>query len=128
MVTVKLSASVRLPSETVRVRVTGSCALLSASQVFWSAAGVTVTVRLLPLPPRTMPLSGMTVPSPVSAVTCRDPSSLSTSVTVKSKTLVLLSSLMVWLLTSEMTGASLTGLTVTVTVAVCVALFSSTTV
>ncbi len=83
----------------------------------WSRAGVMVTVRLAPLPPKTMLALGTSVVLDELPVTSRSAAAVSTSPTVKGMAAVAVSSAVVWSATSEIVGASLTAVTVMVTVA-----------
>ncbi len=73
-VRVKERAALSSPSETLTVMV---------AVPVWLAAGVTVSVRLVPLPPRTSPAAGTSVLLLAAAVTTSVAGSLSTSPTVK---------------------------------------------
>src|SRR2546428_5468675 len=73
-VSVNGSLAVRLPSLTVTV---------ITALPLWPAAGVTVTVRLAPLPPKTMFALGTRVVFPELPLTVRLPGAVSTSPTVK---------------------------------------------
>jgi len=70
----KLLAEVREPSLTVSVMVLVP---------FWSAAGVSVTVRLAPLPPTTIPLLGISAVLDELPVTVKLAAAVSLSLTVK---------------------------------------------
>ena len=90
------------PSLTVRVIVAEPKAL---------ARGVTVTVRLAPLPPSTMEATGASAVLVLLAETVRAPGAVSTSPTVKASGPVAPSSAMVWLATGVIVGTSLTVVT-----------------
>ena len=78
----------------------------------WLAAGVTVTVRLAPEPPKTTLATGTRAVSDEVAGSVRLPAGVSASPTVKATAPVGVSSLMVWSAMLEMVGASLTAVTV----------------
>ena len=71
---------------------------------FCWAAGVTVTVRLAPLPPNAMLAAGTSAGLEELPVTVRLPAAVSASPTVKAKAPVDVFSLMVWLRTEETIG------------------------
>src|SRR6185503_11570650 len=77
-------------------------------------AGVTMSARLVPLPPRTMLLSGTSDVSDDDAVTVNRSAGVSTSLTANGSTPVDMSSAMDWLRIPVMVGGSFTGLTVKV--------------
>ena len=91
------------PSSTMRVMV---------AFPIWLAAGVTRTVRLEPLPPKVMFPTGASVGLEELAVSVRLAAGLSTSPIVKGRSAVDWFFVMVELAGAEITGASLTGLTV----------------
>ncbi len=78
----------------------------------WLAAGVRVTVRLAPVPPRTMLATGTRAVLDDVLVSVRLPAAVSTSPTVKGTAGVGVSSLTVRLAMLEMVGTSFTGVTV----------------
>src|SRR6267378_3482444 len=92
------------PSVTLSVMVVAPLAL---------AAGVTVTVRLAPLPPITTFASGTRAVSDEVPLTLRSPITLSISPMVKLNAPVVPSSAMVWSAMLVILGASLTAVTVT---------------
>ena len=80
------------------------------------AAGVTVTVRDAPLPPKTILAFGMIVVLLELPVRVSVPTALSTSPTVTASAAVALSSLIIWGPGPVIVGASFKALTVTVKV------------
>src|SRR6267143_2540075 len=72
---------------------------------FWLAAGLTVTVRLAPLPPNTMFALGTSVGLDELPLTVRLPAALSASPTVNAIAPVGVSSLVPWSTMSEIVGA-----------------------
>ena len=82
------------------------------------AAGVTVTVRLPPLPPNTIPLSGTTAVLSELAETVRLPAGVSTSLTVNGIAGVEVLTAISRFVIVETTGGLLTALTVTLKVRV----------
>src|SRR5438552_764626 len=79
----------------------------------WLVAGVTVTARLVPLPPKTMLALGTNVRLVDVALRVRLPAAVSTSPIMNAMGPVEVSSLTVWLPMAEMVGGSLTAFTVT---------------
>src|SRR3989442_10378624 len=77
------------------------------------AAGLTVTVRLAPLPPKTMLLVGTSVAFDEFLLNVRLPTGVSTSPTVKLNGPVELFTLIVWFAMLDIVGGSFTALTVT---------------
>ena len=69
---------------------------------------MTVTVRLAPLPPKTMFAFGTSVVLDEVPVRVKLPAAVSTSPMVKAMALVAVSSLVLWLAMSEIVGLSLT--------------------
>ena len=116
-VSTNVSLVVVVPSLTVRVIV---------AVPLWFAAGVTVTVRFAPPPPRTRLASGTSVWSEEVAVTIRLAAAVSTSPTVTASAPVAVSSVVVWSATSLIVGGSLTAVTVRTKVSLVVAVPSST--
>src|SRR6266511_3277723 len=102
-ISTKVSLAVSAPSLTVTVIV---------AVPVCPAAGVTVTVRLAPLPPKTMLPLCTNVGLDELPLTVRLPAAVSTSPTVKLIAPVWVSSLIVWLARFEIVGASFTALTV----------------
>jgi len=102
----KLSESVPAPSLTVTV-----IQAVPASPV----AGVTVTVRSAPLPPKTMPASGVNAGFEVARLRLSAAMGLSTSLSVKASGPAGVFCGVSWSGMSEMTGGALVALTVTVT-------------
>ena len=92
----KLLEVVAVPSLTLRV--------MTAVPFCW-AAGVTVTVRLAPLPPNAILAAGTSAGLEELPVTVRLPAAVSASPTVKAKVPVDVFSLIVWLMTEETIGA-----------------------
>jgi hypothetical protein len=82
----------------------------------WFAAGVTVTVRLAPLPPNTTFAFGTTVVSDEVADTVRLAAAVSTSPTVTASAPVAVSSFVVCAAIAVMVGASFTAVTVSTNV------------
>ena len=80
-----------------------------------SGLGVTVTVRLAPVPPSTTPVSGITSGLEVSRVITSSARGVSVSAMVKDSEPVVLSSMMVLSGISRMVGGSLTETKVTCT-------------
>ena len=72
---------------------------------FWFAAGITVTVRLAPLPPNAMFPLGTTVTSDELPLTVRLPAPVSTSPTVKLIGPADVSSFVTWSAMAEIVGA-----------------------
>src|SRR5688572_2861574 len=92
------------PSDTVR---------LTMAEPNWLSAGVTLTVRLAPLPPRAMLAVGTKVGLDEIAATARPLADVSTSPTVNGSKAVVLFWEIDWLVMSDIVGASFTALTVT---------------
>src|SRR5580765_5750985 len=88
----------------------------------WLVAGRTFTVRLEPLPPKMMFATGTREGFDELPVTTRVPGASSTSPTVKGMSPVAVFSAVTWPAITEITGGSLTGLTVTVKTRLTVAL------
>ena len=78
----------------------------------WLAAGVTVTVRLAPLPPKTMFAFGTNVGLDELPLTVKLPAAVSTSLTAKPIASVAVFTEILWLGMLEIVGASFTALTV----------------
>ena len=99
--TVNVELVVVVPSDTLSVIVAGPplLALLAL------AAGVTVRVRLLPLPPSTRPVLATSAVLLEVAVTSRLPAAVSASPTVKANGPAAVSSATVWLLSVLIVGA-----------------------
>lgn len=95
-VTTKLSEEVRLPSLTVTVIV---------AEPDWPAAGVTVTVRLEPLPPNTTPDVGIKVVFEDERVRVKLFAAVSASLTVNASAPVEVPAAIVWSAMLLMTGA-----------------------
>jgi hypothetical protein len=95
-VSTKVSLAVREPSLTVTVIV---------ALPFWLAAGVTVTVRLAPLPPKTMFPLGTNPVLEELPLSVRLPAAVSASPTVNAIAPVGVSSLVVWSAMFEIVGA-----------------------
>ena len=91
----KLDVAVAVPSLTVRVMV---------DVPFWFAAGVTVTVRVAPLPLKTRLALGTNVVFDELPVTVRLATAVSASPTVKASAPVFVSSLIVWAASAEIVG------------------------
>src|SRR4030095_1272472 len=91
-VTVKVVLVLTTPSLTVRVIVTGPPI---SGPLFSLGAGITVTVRPAPLPPRTMLAVGTRIGSEEAAVTVKLAAGVSISPMVKGSAAVLVSSLIV---------------------------------
>ena len=102
-VKMKLLSVVSSPSLTVSVMV---------AMPVWSAAGVTMTVRFAPLPPKTMFASGMRVVSLLLAPMVSESADVSTSPMVKAIAPVAEFAVTPWALMLLIVGASLTALTV----------------
>ena len=81
-------------------------------------AGVTVTVRLAPLPPNTMFASGTSTVSLLLALNVRSATAVSSSPSVTANAPVAVSSLVCWFATSLIVGASFTAPTVNTNVSV----------
>ena len=95
-VSVKVSLAVRVPSLTVTVIV---------ADPDWLAAGVTFTVRLVPLPPKTIAELGTSVVLDEEPETTRLPAAVSASLTVKPRAPVDVPAAIVVLGISLITGA-----------------------
>ncbi len=96
----KLLLALREPSLTVTVTV---------AVPDWLLRGVRVTVRLEPLPPKTMLLLGSSVGLEEAPETSRLAAAVSASPTVNGRAAVEAPWVMVWLAKLEMTGAVFTG-------------------
>ena len=97
-VSVKVRLAEAMPSLTVTVR---------SAVPFWLAAGVTVSVRLPPDPPKVTFASGTSVGLEEPAVSSRLPAEVSASATVNETGPGVESSEVFWLLMAEMVGAVL---------------------
>ena len=95
---------------------------------FWLAAGVTVKVRSLPAPPKTILLLGTKVGLSDVTATCKSATGVSTSPMVKGMAAVTVFWAVVWLVISVIVGRSLTGFTVRVKVSDVAWLLPSVTV
>lgn len=80
----------------------------------WPGAGVTVTVRLAPLPPKTMLAVGTRVVFPLAPETVRIPAAVSMSPMVNGNAPVEAGSTTDWFARADMVGGSFTALTVNV--------------
>src|SRR5215831_7487083 len=99
----KVVLVVSVPSLTVTVIV---------ADPFWPAAGVSVTVRLAPLPPNTTLAFGTSVVFDEVPLTVRFATGVSTSPTVKATGPTAVPVVVAWLAIAEIVGGSLTALTV----------------
>src|SRR5205809_8002367 len=90
--------------------------------------GVTVTVRLPPLPPKTRLPAGTRVGLAETPLTVRLAGGVSTSATVKERVSPLVPAFTLWSANSEITGRSFTGLTVRAKLRLLLAWFVSVTV